>query len=278
MKKSKILIVVGHGLYEPWINILHEGQRKTWLRWPLPESVKVIHLHGTPLSPFGWKLDRLHEKIRWTNRWVAMPLAWLDRFLLLPFRWYIPKISRSELLEIEEEVLHTHFPDSYLNFQWKFLALLKYFLEETDFDFIFATTTSSMIKPFALQRLVSKFNPEENIYAGVKPYEGANFAGGNNRLLSRRAANMIIENRWRIDPGTIEDKAMGELFSKLGVQFIELPSLNITDYEGLNSPTLTQDLISNFHIRVKSGTFEEREDVLLMHAIEQRLSEIGGQL
>ena len=215
MKKSKILIVVEHGLYEPWINILNEGQRKTWLRWPLPESVKVIHLHGTPLTPIGWKLDRLHEKIRWTNRWVAMPLAWLDRFLLLPFRWYIPKISRSELLEIEEEVLHTHFPDSYLNFQWKFLALLKYFLEETDFDFIFATTTSSMIKPFALQRLVSKFNPEENIYAGVKPYEGANFAGGNNRLLSRSAANMIIENRWRIDPGTIEDKAMGELFSKL---------------------------------------------------------------
>ena len=98
MKESKILIVVGHGLYEPWINILHEGQRKTWLRWPLPESVKVIHLHGTPLTPIGWKLDRLHEKIRWTNRWVAMPLAWLDRFLLLPFRWYIPKISRSELL------------------------------------------------------------------------------------------------------------------------------------------------------------------------------------
>jgi hypothetical protein len=93
VKKSKILIVVAHGLYEPWVNILHEGQRKTWLRWPLPEEVKVIHLHGTPLSPIGWKLDRLHEKIRWTNKWVARPLAWLDRFLLLPFRWYIPKIS-----------------------------------------------------------------------------------------------------------------------------------------------------------------------------------------
>jgi hypothetical protein len=89
---------------------------------------------------------------------------------------------------------------------------------------------------------------------------------------------MIIKNRWRIDPGTIEDKAMGELFFKLGVQFIELPSLNITDYEGLNSPTLTEELISNFHIRVKSGSFEKREDVQLMHAIEKRLIEIGGQL
>jgi glycosyltransferase involved in cell wall biosynthesis len=278
VKKSKILIVVAHGLYEPWVNILHEGQRKTWLRWPLPEEVKVIHLHGTPLSPIGWKLDRLHEKIRWTNKWVARPLAWLDRFLLLPFRWYIPKISRSELLEIEQKVLHVHFPDSYLNFHWKFLALLKYFLEETDFDFIFSTTTSSMIKPFALQRLVSEFSPEKIIYAGVKPYDGANFAAGNNRLLSRSTVKLIIKSRWRIDPGTIEDKAIGDLLFKLGVQFIELPSLNITDKEGLKSPKLIEDLISNFHIRVKSGTFEERGDVLLMHAIEQRLNEIGGEL
>jgi hypothetical protein len=278
VKSSKILIVVWHGLYEPWINILHEGQRKTWLRWPLPEGVKIIYLHGTPLSPNGWRLDRLHEKIRWTNRWVAIPLAWLDRFFLFPFRWYIPKIGESELLKIEEEVLHTQFPDSYLNAQWKFLALLKYFLEETDFDFIFGTTTSSMIKPFALKRLISEFNPQENIYAGVKPYEGANFAGGSNRLLSRSAANLIIKNRWQIDPGTIEDKAIGALFFKLGVPFIELPSLNITGHEGLESPTLTEDLISNFHIRVKSGTFEERGDVLLMHDVEQRLIEIGGQL
>ena len=91
--------------------------------------------------------------------------------------------------------------------------------------------------------------------------------------MSRTAATSLLNH-----PGTIEDQAFGELFSKLGVQFIELPSLNITEYEGLNSPTLTEDLISNFHIRVKSGTFEEREDVLLMHAIEQRFSEIGGQL
>jgi hypothetical protein len=34
MNKPKILIAVGHGLYEPWIDILHEEQRKTWLRWP----------------------------------------------------------------------------------------------------------------------------------------------------------------------------------------------------------------------------------------------------
>jgi hypothetical protein len=278
MNNPKILVAVGHGLYEPWINILHEGQRKTWLRWPIPEGMKVIHFHGTPLSFLGWKLDRLHEKIRWTNRWVALPLAWFDRIIALPFKFYIPKIEKSTLLKVEEETFQTHFPDAYLTFQWKFISILKYFFDQTDFDYIFSTTTSSMIKPFALKRLVSKFNNTQPIYAGVKAYNGANFAAGNNRLLSRSAVDLVLKNRSKIDPGTIEDKALGELMHALQIPFIELPSLNITTTEQLNSPNIEEEMKRNFHIRVKSGTFENRNDVALMQAVFKRINDSGGEI
>jgi hypothetical protein len=31
MKGSTILYALSHGLYEPWLSILKEGQEKTWL-------------------------------------------------------------------------------------------------------------------------------------------------------------------------------------------------------------------------------------------------------
>jgi len=43
MNKPKILAAVGHSLYEPWIDIIHEGQRKTSLRCPYwHERIHVI--------------------------------------------------------------------------------------------------------------------------------------------------------------------------------------------------------------------------------------------
>ena len=278
MNSPKILVVIGHGLYEPWLNILHEGQRKTWLRWPVPENMKIIHMHGTPLSKVGWKIDRIHERIRWKNVWVAKPLEYIDRIVTLPFRAYIPKIQKSKLLVLEQEVIQVKFPDSYLNMVWKNLALWRYFISKTDYDFLFFTTTSSLIKPFALSELISRFDPNDSIYAGVRPYKGANFAAGNNRLLSRPAAQLLLDKRLLLDPAIIEDKGIGLAFERLGVSFIELPSLNITSVDETKSPDFTNKLNANFHIRVKSGTFTNRDDVELMNIVYSKLNALGGPI
>jgi hypothetical protein len=277
MNNPKILVAVGHGLYEPWINILHEGQGKTWLRWPLPEGMKVIHFHGTPLSFLGWKLDRLHEKIRWTNRWVALPLAWFDRIVTLPFKFYIPQIRKSILLNVEQDSYQVLFPDSYLNFRWKVLSFLEYFVQETDFKYLFFTTTSSMMKPEILLERIFSLPENQPIYAGVKAYAGANFAAGNCRLLSRSAAILVLQNCRHFDAGYIEDRAMGNLMEKIGIPFIELPSLNISSIEELDR-TSDKTLNSHFHIRVKSGSFKSRNDVEIMHAVYQRINAIAGEI
>ncbi len=117
--------------------------------------------------------------------------------------------------------------------------------------------------------------PKRNVYAGVNPYDGANFAAGNNRLISRDVAELILKNRIRFDPGIIEDRAMGEMLSIMQIEFTPLPSLQLTsEYELVQ--TSNDVLMSNFHIRVKSGVFHKRNDVSLMHAVHGRVVEAVG--
>lgn len=238
--------------------------------------MKVIHAHGTPLSNLGWKMDRIHEYLRWQSVWTGRPLETLDRIITKPFQRTIPNVSESELLKIEQEVIHIEFPDSYLNLRWKNLGIFNYFTYETDFEFIFNTTTSSMLKPYALYEVVSSFCSSDLVYAGARAYSGANFAAGNNRLLSRSSAQLLLEHYHRLDPAIIEDKAIGIFFEEFGVPFVELPSLNVSSFSELGSTNFNEYLKSNFHIRVKSGTFKNRNDVELMKAVYKKLNEAGG--
>jgi hypothetical protein len=113
--------------------------------------------------------------------------------------------------------------------------------------------------------------PKAGLYAGVKAYEGANFAAGNNRLISRDVAIAILKNRIYFDCGMIEDAAMGRLVNRLGFPFRQLPSLNITTLGQLES---SQDSIfeNHFHIRVKSGSFLQRNDVEIMKQVHSRIT------
>lgn len=278
MKSPKILLLVGHGLYQPWIDILHEGQRKTWLNWTLPEGMQVIHSHGTPVKKFGQLIDKFHEKCRWTNRWTALGLEYLDRGLAFPFKNFIPRVSNSELLVIEQESIHVHIPDTYFTQAWQNLAIFNHFLNKTDADFLFSTTTSSLIKPKSLQLAVKKFDLSLPVYAGVIPYEGARFAAGNNRLLSRKAIELIMKNRNQLNFGKIEDLGIGNLLSTLGVPLVGMPSLHISSFSELDDAERSGRIESNFHIRVKSGPLQKRNDVALMKEIFLRVEKSGGLL
>lgn len=269
MKNPTILVAIGHGLYEPWLSILHEGQEKTWLLQKPPEGVSTIHYHGTPVGKIGWKLDRLHEWLRWKNRWFATLLRLIDRIRAIPFLFFIPRISVSTILKTSLPALHIHFPDTYQNVRWKDLAILNYFVQERQEDFILFTTTSSYIHYKHLIDRVSDLS-NQDFYGGVVPYQGANFAAGNNRLISRTAAKKLVRNKIYFDPGYIEDVAMGRCFSQLGVELVPLPSYNFTDTTGVE--TLThEDFLNNYHFRMRSGSFKKRQDVSIMHSLHNRI-------
>lgn len=269
-----LVCAITHGLYKPWIDILHKGQVPTWLSLPLPNHFEVIHFHGKAGGKVVTAYDKIHERIRWTNRWVATPLRWFDEILGSPLRNYIPRTKLSSRLALVNPSVEIGFIDIYATMKWKDLAILNYFYTQTNANYLFMTTTSSYLRPQELMSTVERL-PRSNVYAGAVAYSGATFAAGNNRLFSRDVVKRILNARSNLQCGIIEDLALGNLCSRLGVDLIELSKMNISSEEELQFLT-DEDIEKEFHFRLTSGTRNNRRDVEIMWALHNRVREIDG--
>ena len=274
MHNKRILVAVGHALQEPWITIFNTGSEKTWLQTELPSNIEMIHFHGSPLNKAGLLWDKLHEYFRWKNRWFATVLAWLDTIIGFPSKFFIPKVQVSKKIKTSFPVLGVNFPDSYQFLRWKSLAILKYFVENTSCDYMFMTTNNSYIN-FKNLSLVVENLPKDSFYGGAKAYDGAEFAAGNNRIISRDVAEKFIRNRKNFSLSKIEDAAMGELAHFINIRYSQLPSLVIESLSNLDK-TADSEIVRHFHIRVKSGTLKSRNDVTIMTRLHERLTNLGA--
>ncbi len=272
--KPKILCAISHGIYEPWISILKNGQSATWLAEDFPENFRVLHFHASPVRGFWVVLDRFHEYLRWRSIWTARMLRILDNLFSIPFMNYIPKIVSSKLLDEKAPALHVLFPDTYVTYRWKFLSLLKYFVEQTEDDYLFVTTTASYVQPKMLLKHVENV-PKKGVYAGAEPYPQANFISGSNRILSRDIAIQILANRTKWKTGTIEDVALADLVKSLGNRLDTFPILNISSLDELNRISDFQ-LLNSYHFRLKSGTLNNRNDVEIMTQLHSLIKNRKG--
>ena len=264
-----LLCAVGHGLYSPWLEILKNGQEKTWLSDPVPENLEILHFHGTPVGTLLKALDKAHEKIRWSNRFAHRTQALIDNLFLSPWKAYVPKSEVSKLLITRQKAIHVRFPDIYLTLRWKLLGMIRYFLEHTSHDFLFITTTASYINLKVLSVKVENLKPEE-LYYGGKPYEGAAFILGSHRIISRDVATKILSMKSLWPASTIEDVALGKLLAKSGIEPSFTPLNNISTLEELDSKS-DEFLRENYHFRLKAGPNIQRGDVKIMTALHNRL-------
>ena len=269
MTEKTVLISVGHALQEPWTTIFRLGSEKTWLTSAIPSEFELVHFHGLPLKTFGSFWDRIHENIRWKNRWFARPLAWMDTFIGFPVSLYIPKTRVSSKFHSTYPAFEVCFPDSYQFGRWKVLAILKHFSEQTKYDYLYMVTNNSYLNFNHLKKLISDL-PQAEFYGGTKAYDGAEFAAGNNCLISRDVAHLILKNRRNFSLGLIADSAMGKLLKSLNVDFIPLPSLIVDRPDSLVQIS-DHELKQHFHFRVKSGPITERKDVQIMNSLHRRL-------
>ena len=276
MQNPKILCSITHGLYHPWNEILQDGQARTWLSGPLPDGFQVVHFHAPPMKKLGIWLDSRHEAIRWANKYAGKFLSTTDNILLRPFLSIIPSYQVSTLLNLKQPSFQINFVDSYLTMRWKDIGILSYFLNETKADYLFMTTTSSYIRAEILINIVEGFN-EKVDYAGAIHYKTADFAAGNNRLISRELAQALILNRKLWEPGTIEDVALGNMAKNLGYAVKRLPHISISSIRQLRQIT-DAELMSNFHFRLKSLDGNFRADTLLMHILHSRLIRLTGKI
>ena len=269
----KILCVIAHGYYQPWIDILFKGQEQTWLSENRPERFKVLHFHATPVGTMLKGFDKWHEKVRWTrNRSISLLLLVFDYLITFLFIGWTPKVSKSNLIKLKDPAFNAQVKDIYLTVPWKLLAMYKYVLKNYEFDYLFRTTSSSYVRAIELIK-VSEVLPREKYYGGAIAYEGARFAAGNNVLISRDLIERIAMKKNITNPTIIEDVSLGNYMNSIGVELSPLPQINIDSIEKLNSIP-DKELNKNFHFRLRSGSLQKRNDVEIMHALHERILKI----
>lgn len=266
---TKILCLISHGLYAPWIDIYERGQKVTWLAEEMPVNFEVAHFHGTPVGKFWQSIDKLHERIRWSNRPMATSLRIVDRAIGFPFKKVIPYVAPSKLMFASQAVWHVHQPDLYSTYKWKEIGILSHVLKQNDFDYLFTTTTSSYIQPKNLLKVL-KNKPRNRYYGGMIPYESANFASGSNRIFSRDVVDLLVKNRQFLDSGVIEDMSIADLLRKLEIVPDPLSGLNFDSLDQIKELT-SDEIARTYHFRLKSGPLSNRSDVELFNSLHERL-------
>jgi hypothetical protein len=263
------LCIIGLGIYEPWIDILENGQELTWLSDPRPDSIEVLHAHGKQLGRFGQSVDKLHEKFRWKTGLTSHILRLFDNFLLFPFIFHVPSWRFVSGLQVSDPVIVVNTPDALLTLRWKELGFFDFFLKNSTADFLVTTTNSSYLSFVNLQNLLNSL-PDKLLYYGPKPCEGAEFVSGSFRVFSRDVVELIVSKRIFWEGAVIEDVSLGKLLKRNGIHPIFRSICNFESVETIIDASCI-DLKSQVHFRLKSGEYENRQDVKLMKLLHSRI-------
>lgn len=266
--KNTVLIAISQANTNPWVNIWKEGQAKTWINNNL-DGTAVINVQSKMPPGIIKKVDVFHEKNRYRTR-VGL---WQGRFDKILAKFISNKIPKYEFNK-ENHILNV---DSWSTYQLqgrRFIALYDWFLNNTNFSFLFTTTTSSYINKQNLLNLVQNFSSQDLIYAGclLPEKEIKQFVSGAGTLLSRRSVEVLRQNWEKFKFDTLEDVAHGYLMSEIGATPVPLTRVDLPDIGAVKSlPASTLSL--EFHYRCKSSAVP-REDVQIMRQLHLRLQNL----
>jgi len=263
------LCVIGLGIYPPWIDILESGQQNTWLSNPRPDSIQILHAHGRPLIKLGGSFDRIHEGFRWRSKISNRLLRIFDSIILFPFIFHIPSWKFGTGLKVKDPTVVINTPDTIVTLRWKELGFFNYFLQNSSSDFLVTTTNSSYINLGNLQKLLNSL-PGHSLYYGAEPFENAGFVSGSFRIFSRDTVELIVRQRMFWGAALLEDVSLGRLLKKNGIDPVFQPICTFDSEESVREAPC-KELESQVHFRLKSGGYENRQDVRLMKLLHSRI-------
>jgi hypothetical protein len=150
---------------------------------------------------------------------------------------------------------------------WKILGAWARLLEVPGWSHVYVTNSSSYGRIDELVRCIKDL-PQVGLNAGAPGKQGPRtFASGSNRLFSRDVVSQILEARRQLDRGLLEDLAIGDLFTRLGIVLTPLRTAYLSNAKEV-APLDDHQLRSCFHFRVKalSGSILEQTDMMtLLH-------------
>jgi hypothetical protein len=286
INKDDIVISIAHALRMPWTDILYKGQCKTWLKEDLIQDFNILHFYGNPPNKIVRQLEKLDEIVRSNFSYINF----IRKLYFKPFYFYFLRKTPSSKIE---KLYLTNMNSMKINIVdinpfviFKILSTLEWFVNETQYKYLYITTTSSYLR---ITKLISHINSiQVNVGFGgsVLKHNEIEFISGANRLFSREVAESILRNKHKLDFFIPEDVAFSKLVVSLGHELLNLPTLNIDSEQKLLELT-DSDLRYNFHFRLKSvgslkafnmvnASYDEkvkRDDVKLMYLLHERVSQ-----
>jgi len=264
---TRILLLVGHALYEPWKSILFKGQLQTWAN---DQEFQIKHCHAIPVSPILRKIDSWFWNLKWDKTFGKTAIA-IEIVIKASFRIFQGDLKKAKLANSNFETLVLRMPDLDFLMNYKSFAILTGTLK-LDYDFVVLTTSSSYINLKLLKKEVSKL-PRHSLVAGrILEQNGIKFASGSFRVFSRDIVETILSKKRAYSKWRPDDLAYGFLLNGVNpeINYLSLPSIDIDSVDKINSLSDT-DLKSMIHFRLKSGTQKNRNDIELMHLLHKRL-------
>ena len=272
MKNRKLLVAIAQAKIEPWENIWKFGQFPTWVDRYRSEFC-IVNVSGLPMGRFLTKVDQVHERQRyrrfvgkWQGRLDYLFVPWLNR--------NIPEWNELNTKDIHEIRIET--VASYLFAGRRLIGTLNWFVKETDYEFIFLTTTSSFLNLGLLSKKIEQFNPSEYVYMGQllgdKPKQ---FVSGAGQLLSRATAELVLRNFKKFPQEMLNDAALGSLLRELNIKPTDHPWLWLRSEKEVKDLRL-EDVRDVFHFRTK--TFEpQRNDATIMRSLHECLVKMNQE-
>lgn len=272
MDESNFLVMIAQAKTEPWESIWKEGQNPTWVN-RYCQTFTIINVSGQAMGTALTAIDSIHEKIRYKSflgKWQGR----LDYAFVPLLRRELPGLIKIQESTIQELQVQTN--SSYIFSGRRLLAQIKWFLENTDKEYLILTTTSSLWNLKSLQSFLPKFGLDNPYYAGHVLGDYPNqFISGAGQVINRTCASLIMKNLKHFPYRMLNDIALGTLLRKVGVTMVNIPWLWI---QSLNELENTPDRSFNgkFHFRCKSSSFP-RQDIRIMRAIHERLVSLQSQ-
>lgn len=264
---SSILVAIQHTDREPWRSIQQFNLKSGWLSRPLPDRVRVVIFDSPPLGPIGRHFDRIHERLRYAEKFRGY-LYRLDNLLALAHERrrvrFVEKPALGPSIASIQVMVREELRLSYL----KQLGVFSYFLENTSADYLFSTNTSNFLIPELLLSRLEEV-PKELCYAGTEGNAGGPFVSGANRLMSRDVVGLILDSANKIDAGLLEDVAIGRLLGRARIPIFPLPTLNVAGLEELK--LVTDEILQGLHqVRIKCAGQRVIADLEVFRQLELR--------
>lgn len=266
---AKILIVVIHGPYEPWISIYKQGQLQTWMK--NSENFQVLNYFGKRIKTKYLALDQKVYFLRWDKSKLVSYASLLFEALIKRFIFLhkFNPIIRRKIDEELGEIWEVDLPDSLLLQGVKNLAAFRNALD-FEFDYLVTTISSTYINYSALVHSLNK-SPRERFLGGRIEKSGVNeYQQGSFRVYSRDVVKYLVENRQKYKHWQIEDIAMANLARKEFKVLTELPNISVSSTDDGIILTLV-DLKEVCSVRCKSvledGRRQDAEIMQIIHTL-----------